>query len=281
MTTVDHSWLPTTSCRASCVEAGLGRPSHRILEVVRIARRIAFAPLFLLTMPLLRLPIPGRSNIQRAFCRTLLGCLGVRVAVSGAPIRRLQGVLVVSNHLSWVDVVAIGAVLPGTFVARADLIEWPGVGLAARVAGVIPIERRSLRGLPLVVDDVFRRLNGGNTVVAFPEGTTYCGRDHGQFRPALFQAAIDAARPVQPMRLSYAHRDGSHSTVTAFLGEDSLWASLKRTVRVKRTIAHVEVFPLQSPGAARRELATRCEALVLSRNVRATAAIWPPSSAPS
>ena len=74
---------------------------------------------------------------------------------------------------------------------------------------VIPIERASLRRLPDVVDAVADRLRAGQTVVAFPEGTTWCGLAYGPFRPAMFQAAIDAGRPVQPLRLSYHHRDGS------------------------------------------------------------------------
>jgi 1-acyl-sn-glycerol-3-phosphate acyltransferase len=113
-----------------------------------------------------------------------------------------------------------------------------------------------------VVDTVSSRLRDGHTVVAFPEGTTYCGRDSGEFRPALFQAAIDADRPVQPLRLTYHHQDGSPSTVTAFLGEDSLWASIKRIVRTRRTVVHVQVRPLQLPHALRSQLAARCQEAV-------------------
>lgn len=265
MTTVEHPWLPKTSCTECCVQAGLGTRANRAVEAARAARRVASAVAVLMATPLLALPLPGHATIKRQFCRALLGCLGIKIAVTGDPIRRLRGLLIVSNHQSWADVVAIAAIMPGTFVARADVFDWPGVGLAARVARVIPIDRRSLRTLPGVVDDVFHRLSTGETVVAFPEGTTYCGRDNGSFRPALFQAAVDSARPVQPIRISYRHDDGSHSTATTFLGEDSLWASLTRTVRTRRTIAHVDVLPLQLPGNGRRELATRCEGAVLSR----------------
>lgn len=259
---VGHAWLPRTSCDEGCVRAGLGQPGHRAVEAVRLARRITLTALLLTALPLLAVPLPGHLHIKRIYCRAVLRALGIRIALSGGPIRNLQGMLVVSNHLSWVDVFAIGAVMPGSFVARADLIDWPAVGLAARMANVIPIERQSLRRLPEVLDLIEQRLRGGNTVVAFPEGTTFCGRDHGTFRPALFQAAINGGRPVQPLHLSYRHRDGSPSTVTAFLGEDSLWASLKRTVRARRTVVHVEVRALQLPGTARSELAARCEAAV-------------------
>lgn len=262
MPATDHSWLPRTSCTEACVRAGLGPRGHRVPEAVRVARRITLTVFVLMTLPLLALPLPGHPQLKRFYCRMVLRCLGIRITVSGGPIRNLRGMLVVSNHVSWVDVFAIGAVLPGSFVARADLIDWPAVGLAARMANIIPIDRRSLRQLPAVIDAVNRRLREGHTVVAFPEGTTYCGPDHGQFRPALFQAAIDAARPVQPVRLTYHHRDGSPSTTTAFLGEDSLWASIQRIVRARRTIVAVQVRPLQLPKAVRGQLAARCQATV-------------------
>lgn len=266
MTTTEHAWLPRTSCTAGCVRSGLGQPGHRAVEVVRAARRITVAALVLTTLPLLAIPLPGQLHVKRFFCRMVLRCIGIRITMSGGPIRNLRGTLVVSNHVSWVDVFAIGAVLPGSYVARADLIDWPAVGLAARMANIIPIERRSLRLLPGVVDTVQARLRDGQTVVTFPEGTTFCGPDYGRFHPALFQAAIDAARPVQPLHLDYHHRDGSPSTVTAFLGEDSLWASLNRTVRTRATMVHVEVLPLQLPGKVRSELAARCQAAVHVRS---------------
>ncbi len=257
-----HAWLPKTSCDAACVQSCLAQPGNRALDAFRAVRRITTVVLLLTALPLLAIPLPGHRHTKRMYCRLVLRGLGVRISLTGDPIRNLRGMLVVSNHVSWVDVFAVGAVMPGTFVARSDLIDWPAVGLAARMAKVIPIERDSLRKLPTVVDTVVERLRGGHTVVAFPEGTTYCGRDHGQFRPALFQAAVDAGRPVQPVRVSYRHRDGSPSTVTAFLGEDSLWESVKRIVRTRRTVVHVEVHPLQLPGPARHELAARCEAAI-------------------
>lgn len=259
MTAADHAWLPKTSCTEACVTSGLGRNGPRALAVIRAIRRLLVTLLVLTAMPILALPLPGHVHARRFYCRAFLRSLGIRIILSGGPIRNLRGMLIVANHVSWVDVFAIGAVMPGSFVARADLVDWPGVGLAARMANVIPIERSSLRQLPSVVDAVVQRLRNGHTVVAFPEGTTYCGVDNGRFHPALFQAAIEAERPVQPLRLTYRHRDGSPSTVTAFLGDDSLWASIKRIVSARRTTVHVQVRPLQLPRSLRRQLAARCQ----------------------
>ncbi len=259
---VAHAWLPLASCDANCVRVGPAGGVGRLLRAWRATYRGLLALMLLPGMPMLAVPLPGQSRVQRTYCRFILRCLGVRITKSGGPIRNLPGVLVVSPHMSWVDVLVIGAVLPGTFVAKAELVNWLGLGQVARLLRVIPIERHSLRRLPDVVQTVAERLRSGKTVVAFPEGTTWCGLGYGPFRPALFQAAIDAGRPVQPLRLTYHHRDGRLSTLPAYIGDDTLVRSFRRVVTARVTVAHVRVEPLQLPGDDRRDLSRRCETAV-------------------
>lgn len=258
----EHAWLQRATCDAGCVDAGTDGPGRKWVVRVRTAARVAAAVTLFGGVWLLALPLPGRSHLQRGYCRLTLRSLGVRMSVSGGPIRNLRGVLVVSGHVSWLDVFAIGTVLPGSFVARADLVSWPALGPIVRIMKVIPIDRGRLRRLPSVVVAVADRLRAGHTVVAFPEGTTWCGLGYGRFRPAMFQAAIDAGRPVQPLRLSYRHKDGRPSTVPAFVGDDSLLTSIKRVITTRRTVCHIHVESLQLPGEDRKDLATRCEAAV-------------------
>ena len=144
------------------------------------------------------------------------------------------------------------------------------VRMMARIVKVIPIERASLRQLPGVVATVAARLYAGHTVVAFPEGTTWCRRARvrtphqgsGPFYPAMFQAAVDTGRPVQPLRLRYHHRDGRVSTVPAYIGDDTLLRSIGRLMVARRTVARIYVESLQLPGDDRRELARRCQAAI-------------------
>lgn len=260
--TPTHAWLPRASCDASCVRVEPAAGLKRMLRVWRATYRSLLALILLPGMPMMALPLPGQARFQRTYCRFLLRCLGVRVTKSGGPIRNVPGVLVVSPHMSWVDVLVIGTLLPGTFVAKAELVTWLGLGQVARLMRVIPIERSNLRELPDVVRMVAERLRSGKTVVAFPEGTTWCGLAYGPFRPALFQAAVDAGRPVQPLRLAYHHRDGRPSTLPAYIGDDTLARSFRRLVTAGVTIAHVRVEALQLPGADRRDLSRRCEAAV-------------------
>jgi len=264
--TTGHAWFPHAVCDDRCHEPDRSAESRRVR--LRMALRITAALFLLPGLPLIAIPLPGRTHLQRTYCRLMLRCFGVRITLSGGPIRNIKGVLVVSGHVSWVDAFAIGAVLPGSFVARADLIDWPAVGVAARIMRVIPIERASLRRLPAVVDAVAARLRNGHTVVAFPEGTTWCGRAYGSFRPAMFQSAIDAGRPVQPLRLTYHHRDGQPSTIPAFIGDDTLWQSLRRLACARLTVVHVAVASLELPGTDRRDLSARCEVAVRGHVVR-------------
>jgi 1-acyl-sn-glycerol-3-phosphate acyltransferase len=241
-----------------------------MVVALRVTLRVTLALLLAPALPLLAVPLPGWSLAKRGYCRLVLRCLGVRITVSGGPIRNLPGVLVVSDHMSWLDVITIGAVFPASrwrsqplsFVARADVAGNFLVRMMAQIIKAIPIDRASLRQLPAVVDTVAGRLRSGHTVVAFPEGTTWCGLASGPFYPAMFQAAIDAGRPVQPLRLRYHHRDGRVSTVPAYIGDDTLSRSIGRLLVARRTLARVYVESLQLPGADRRELARRCQAAI-------------------
>jgi 1-acyl-sn-glycerol-3-phosphate acyltransferase len=262
VTTQEHAWLPKASCDASCIRVDAAQVSRPVVVALRTTARLIMTIVLLPALPLLAVPLPGRSRIQRLYCRLMLRCLGVRITTSGGPIRNLSGVLVVAGHVSWVDIFVIGAVMPGSFVARADLIEWPALGFVARLLKVIPIDRHSLRRLPDVVRTVADRLAAGQTVVAFPEGTTWCGLGHGTFAPAMFQAAVDTGRPVQPLQLTYRYRNGAQSTIPAFIGDDSLLTSIKRVITARLTVCHVKVQSLQLPGDDRRDLAGRCQAAV-------------------
>lgn len=285
----DHAWLPRASCDSECLRAGGADASRRVIVALRVARRLSVTLLLAPVLPVLVLVLPGWSKSRQIYCRLLLWCLGVRITLSGGPIRNLPGVLVVSDHMSWLDIVTIGAVLPAnrwrpaplSFVARADVAGNLMVRMMANIVRAIPIERNSLRQLPDVVATVAARLYAGHTVVAFPEGTTWCGLPgsvgarhahpgSGPFYPAMFQAAVDTGRPVQPLRLRYFHKDGRVSTVPAYIGDDTLLQSIGRLMVARHTVARIYVESLELPGDDRRELARRCQAAI-----RVTPASYP------
>jgi 1-acyl-sn-glycerol-3-phosphate acyltransferase len=261
-----NAWVPTAPCDESCVRDDPVGATGRVVRFVRGWSRVALILVVLPAMPLTAIPHRRQSQCVGLYSRLLLACCGVEIRVSGNKIRDMRGTLVVSPHISWIDVLAIWGVMPGLFVAKADMVKWPGIGLMARMLGVVPIDRTKLRPLPGVVAELAEHLRTGRTVVTFPEGSSWCGMAYGRFRPAMFQAAIDAQRPVQPLRLSYHHADGRRSTVPAFVGEDTLTRSIWRVVATRSTIIEIYVADRQLPDVDRRELARRCQAAVCESN---------------
>ncbi|MZE78380.1 hypothetical protein GTY57_15615, partial [Streptomyces sp. SID5475] len=139
-----------------------------------------------------------RPEVLRGRARALLDALGVRLEIPdgtvlsapggrGARGEPAPGTLVVANHVSWLDAVALLAVEPVTLLAKREVGDWPVLGPMVRRAGTRFIDRGSLRGLPGTVEALAGLLRAGRSVAVFPEGITHCSAPGGRFRPAAFQ----------------------------------------------------------------------------------------------
>jgi 1-acyl-sn-glycerol-3-phosphate acyltransferase len=155
-------------------------------------------------------------------------------------------------------------------VAKTEVRNWPVIGKVAASTGTIFIDRVRPKSLPGTVAAVRTRLAQGAVMAAFPEGTTSCGQGVGAFRPALFQAALDAGTPVVPVRLCFqAGPDTRPVTAAAFIGEDNLLDSLRRVLAVRGLRARVHAGTAIHPDAA----ATRAALARLAGD--AVRAEWP------
>lgn len=266
-----HAWMPHSPCGPECVET-----EPEAGSLLMVARILGFGAV-LATFPFAHFATPRgrRSALSSRYARTLLHCCGIRVRVvdkrgETPAAEENQGALVVAPHIGWTDIMALSAVEPLSFVARADLVNWPVLGDVARKVRVIPIEREHLRALPGVVAEIASRLRAGERVGIFPEGTTWCGRAHGRLRPALFQAAIDTDTPVQPVQLRYLDAHGEISTVPGFVGIDTMADSIRRVLRSRGVVAEIVLHPLLKPGKDRRELAARCERVIRDERIDQT-----------
>jgi 1-acyl-sn-glycerol-3-phosphate acyltransferase len=240
-------------------------------RAVRFLRYVALISVVLVTAAIaapVRL-VPAGPRRRRAAClilryaaRATLAILGVRVDV---PVRLpRERALVVANHVSWLDIVALLACDPGRrmrLVAKVEVAGWPVIGRLATIVGTVFIDRNRPRGLPATVADVRRALVAGDVVVVFAEGTTCCGVHRAPFRPAMFQAAVDAEVRVVPVTIRYTDPHGAISTAAAFLGEETLVASLGRVTgrRGMRIGVRPGAVLHPTPGADRRRLAMVAE----------------------
>jgi 1-acyl-sn-glycerol-3-phosphate acyltransferase len=208
----------------------------------------------------------SRQSLVRWVFRSMLRALGATLEVHG-DFGSGRGGLVVNNHVSWLDTVVMNAVRPMRSVAKLEIESWPVVGHLASHAGTVYLDRASLRALPGTVGELTAALRGGSLVNVAPEGTTWCGMASGRFRPALFQAALDASVPVCPVVVRYRLADGGTTTWPAFLGDESLIDSVRRTARLRGLVVEVRVLAEIAPGRAadRRELAMLAQHALTAR----------------
>ncbi|WP_258053387.1 1-acyl-sn-glycerol-3-phosphate acyltransferase [Streptomyces sp. Ru72] len=241
--------MPSAPCSPqACVDAAASAAAVP-RAVLRFAAVLALMVTGLALFPVVRrMPVAPRERVVRAWCRSVVRATGVRVRITGAAPPD-GGLLVVANHISWLDIPLLAAVRPGRMLAKSDIRQWPVAGALTALSGALFIDRDRLRALPDTVARIVDGLRGGSAVVVFPEGSTWCGRAQGRFRRAAFQAALDAGAPVQPVRLHYRYDGGPASTAPAFVGSDSLLTSVWRVLTARGLVAEVRVMPVLAPGS--------------------------------
>lgn len=197
----------------------------------------------------------GRQARIRWWSAGMLRCLGMGLEVQGT--FRPGGTLIVANHISWLDIMAIHAVCPrARFVSKADVQDWPLVNRLVDCAGTLYIRREQRRDAMRAMHEIAQALKDGQCVAVFPEGTTGDGRALLPFHANLLQAAIAVQAPVQPVALRYRDHHHAISQAVEFLGETTLAQSLWRVACGKGLV--VTVTALDSRGSAhadRRSLA--------------------------
>lgn len=213
-----------------------------------------------------RLDAAGRHARIGWWSAALVRHLGLALHVQGQP-PRPGATLVVANHVSFLDIAAIHAVVPqARFVSKADVLAWPLLGWQIRNAGTLFIERERKRDAVRVVHAMAESLQRGETVAVFPEGTTGAGDVPLPFHANLLQAAIATATPVQPVVLRYATPTERFASAAQFLGETTLLQTVWRMASARGLAVHVDILPpLATAHADRRALAVHLRELVAER----------------
>ncbi len=175
-----------------------------------------------------------------------LALWGIHLKVIGQPV--VSGpALIVSNHISWLDISVIHAARYCRFVSKSDIRQWPLIGMLATGAGTLYIERASRKDALRMVKDMADAMQDGDVVAVFPEGTTSDGRDLLPFHANLIQSAIQADAPVQPMSLKFIDADsGEPSYAPCYIGDDTLIGSMWRTLTASRIMAVVHFGETQT-----------------------------------
>jgi 1-acyl-sn-glycerol-3-phosphate acyltransferase len=206
-----------------------------------------------------------RSQHVAAWSKRSLELLGVAVRVQGQPIQK-GPLMVVINHVSWLDILVMLAAQPVCFVSKSEVKHWPLIGWLATNAGTLYIERANRRDALRVVHQIADGLRAGQLIAVFPEGTTSDGKQLLPFHANLLQAAISAGSPVQPVALRFLEADGSLSMSPVYIGDDTLLSSVWRMLCADPVTASLDFLPsMSTEGLDRRVLATNLQAIISAR----------------
>lgn len=210
-----------------------------------------------------RLSITQRNALVQVWARGLLPRVGVQLQVHGTPPAN-GPVLLVANHLSWLDIPVLHAARHVRFISKSDVASWPLVATLARAAGTLFIDRGSRRDTLRIVKLMSEALRQRDVLAVFPEGTTSDGGAMLPFRPNLLEAAIQVDAPVQPLGLRFIDAaTGGDSLAPIYAGDTSLWTSIWRTLSAPGLIARVEYgTPQMAQGRDRRTWARDLQAEV-------------------
>ena len=245
--------MPFSPCGEQCWPAAPASSRWRI--AARALGLLLVVVLVLVTAPLLVLASARtRSAWLSGIARLLLGVTGIRLRVRGPRRFGERGVLVVANHMSWIEALALAAVQPVRLVAKREVRGWFLIGAIAAATGVLFIDREGLRRLPGTLADITGALRSGQPVAVFPEGTTWCGTAAGPFRSAAFQAALDAEVPVRPVAITLRCA-GRVATEAAYIGGRNLLGSIGAVLALRDLVCELTLLPRLAPRGDRAELA--------------------------
>jgi 1-acyl-sn-glycerol-3-phosphate acyltransferase len=196
---------------------------------------------------------PFAHRMIRWWSRALMRIFGLRSVRIGTPLP--DPVLFVANHTSWIDIELLHSQRAACFVAKAEIARWPLVGWMAATGGTIFHRRGSNHSLAAVMQAMVERLRGGRSVAVFPEGGTGHNGVLKVFHARIFQAALDAQVPVQPVALRFA-RNGSRVVDAGFREGESFMGNLLRMLGEASLDAEVHFLaPVPAMPDARRRMA--------------------------
>ncbi|WP_235961338.1 lysophospholipid acyltransferase family protein [Falsiroseomonas selenitidurans] len=244
------------------------RPMGGRFRAVRRMVMLVLWTLIAIPVQALLLALPGRAHIgfAKVYHRTLCRLMGLRIQVVGEQARQMP-VLFVSNHSSWLDILALGATLEAGFVGKSDIEGWPLIRTVARLGRTVFVSRRR-SGTKGEADAIRARLAEGDSLILFPEGTTSDGGRVLPFRSA-FMSVADAARVVQPVSIVFDRLGGLPACrrdrpLFAWYGDTDILTHFWRIARRSNSRATIVLHPPLDPAAFpdRKMLTAACADVV-------------------
>jgi 1-acyl-sn-glycerol-3-phosphate acyltransferase len=161
--------------------------------------------------------------------------------------------ILVSNHISWLDIIVIGQYLPAYFVAKSDIAGWPVIGYLAKQGGTIFIRRGSKQHIRTTAEKMVWLLRQNGNIIAFPEGTTTNGDEVLHFHASLFQPALLTRSTIQPVALQYLGAAREHAP---FIGDDAFVPHLLKMLTLDKIEVQLSFLPAINSSGKNRHSAS-------------------------
>lgn len=232
-----------------------------LLRALRLALHIGYGLLMAVIYPALSSGM--RRRILQNWSADLLCIFNVKL--EAVDFCSLRHGLIVSNHISWLDVFVLNSVIPMRFVAKSEVRRWPAIGWLCARANTLFIERGNVRAAARINKQLGELMQQGECLAVFPEGTSTDGAQVAHFHAFLLQPAIDASVPLHPIAIRYQDASGARSAAAAYCDDISFGASMWMLLNTPRL--QVRLLPTPSLHAAdfnRRELAQRAQESIAS-----------------
>ena len=202
-------------------------------------------------------PLQAQDEVM-SWAKEALQIFGARVKLDGQ-LRQSGPLLLVSNHVSWMDILLFLSLGPVRFVSKSEVQSWPVIGHFAQACRTLFIKRTSKRDARMVVQRMSESLEDGDLIAIFPEGTTSVGEGVLPFHANLFESVVASKAQVQAASILYVGgKENSFITTPSFTGEDTLVASIWRILGMSQFDIWVSMGPVhESLGQDRRALATQ------------------------
>lgn len=194
----------------------------------------------------------ARALWLQRHCRRTLKMFGLKPEICGEiPWRGL----LISNHLSYLDILLISSITPAVFVSKREVKFWPVFGQFAQMAGTLFVDRRHRLQVGEMNSEIQNALDAGALVVLFPEGTSSNGETVLPFKSALLEPAVGQTHPVSVAAIQYALDDGDAGDEVCYWGDDTFFPHMLNLLGKRAVKATVRFAPFSTFFADRKELA--------------------------
>lgn len=254
---------------------------RRLFRLVNLALHVLAGVLITTILAVLqrRFTDPSYQRLKRWWLNRIVGILGGQVTTYGEPAP--VGSLLVSNHVSWLDIPLLGGQTEITFLSKSEVQDWPILGWLAAKSGTLFIERGKRDGAKGASEQIATRLEQQERVLIFPESTTTDNINILPFHARLFAAAVTVHAPIQPVAIHYLNSQGQTHALVPYLTPQTLMQNLWAILAEPKILIEVHFLPsMDSQSVPRKALATYSEQQVRTALKASTYGLKPSNPPP-